>query len=168
LKATGLVGVTAALGGAATAQSTQVDQPVSATYVLGGETEHWYGLSPTADDFHGRENPPLKLRVGERYRVVWINLDGALHEFQILDGTGRPLVETEATDVVGETREVAFTASPDMARYRCEYHPQTMVAAVQLGGEYGTESGATGNHSAGHQGPGQGGQTGTHPHGTHG
>ncbi|WP_101294219.1 hypothetical protein [Halegenticoccus soli] len=153
--AVGLAGLGSAQEGGAQSGSQQGggqngQQPT--TYVLGGLTEHWVGLSPVVDAFHRQENPPLKFQPGEQYRVVWINLDGANHEFQILNRGGEELVATESTANVGEARSVDFRATQEMARYRCEYHPQTMIGDVQIGSEYATPTPAqtpSGNESGG-------------------
>ena len=162
LKALGVAGVLAGTGGVAagqettetTAEGTRETTGATTTggevagtpIILGGEVEHWYGLAPSA--IHGEENPTLSLREGERYTVIWINLDGAEHEFIIEDANGEELAATESAETPGETRSVTFTASPEMAEYYCEYHPQAMRGQVETGG-FETETAGTETTAAG-------------------
>lgn len=106
--------------------------------VLGARSSYWYGLEPTAVE--GAENPTLSLRDGERYRLVWINLDGAEHEWHLEDEDGEVLERTEATSQAGDVRETSFEATESMATYRCEYHPERMVGSVELGEGFETTS----------------------------
>jgi plastocyanin len=117
------------------------------TIVLGGRTEYWLGLAPAA--IEGERNPTLQLREGERYRLVWVNLDGVEHELIVEDGDGEELVESDSNEETGATASVAFTASESMAEYYCEYHPEEMRGSVELGegfettGEAGDEETTT-------------------------
>ena len=99
--------------------------------VLGGRTEYWLGLAPKP--IAGDRNPTLQLREGERYRLVWLNLDGVEHELVVEDGEGEQLVATDSNEEVGATASVSFTASEEMAQYYCEYHPEQMRGSVELG-----------------------------------
>lgn len=140
LKATGLVGLVAGVGARATGQETGTETGTQETstpaedatpILLGGEVDHWFGLAPTA--IHETENPTLTLRAGEKYRLVWMNLDGVEHELIVEDANGEELVATESATRAGVTRSVTFTASEQMAQYYCEYHPKSMRADVQIG-----------------------------------
>lgn len=99
--------------------------------VLGGRVSDWLGLAPSP--IAGEENPTLQLRAGERYRLVWINLDGERHRWQGVDSDGNVLQRTDAARRVGATRSVTFEATDEMARYRCEFHPEEMQGSVDLG-----------------------------------
>ncbi|WP_129113698.1 hypothetical protein [Halegenticoccus tardaugens] len=141
LRTVGGLGATVGFAGLAGAQDgtpQNQDGQRPARYVLGGRTETWVGLSPVVGAFYGQSNPPLRFQPGDQYEVVWINLDGNNHEFQLLDEAGEDLEETESTANIGETRSVRFQATQEMARYRCEYHPQTMLGEVQFDSEYTT------------------------------
>ena len=161
LKALGAAGVFAGTGGVAAAQETTAtttegtqettqttttgDEVAGTPIILGGESSHWFGLAPPP--IHGEENPTLSLREGGRYTLIWINLDGAEHEFIIESASGEELVATESAETPGETRSVTFTASSEMAEYYCEYHPQSMRGQVEMGG-FGTETAETGTTAA--------------------
>lgn len=99
--------------------------------VLGGRTSYWLGLAPPP--IEGEQNPTLQLREGERYRLVWVNLDGERHELHLEDGEGTVVHRTEASERVGVARSVAFETDESLAGYRCEYHPEQMVGSVELG-----------------------------------
>jgi plastocyanin len=101
------------------------------TIVLGGRTSYWLGLTPSP--IEGEQNPTLKLREGEQYRLVWVNLDGMRHELHLEDDEGNVVHRTEAAERVGATRSVTFEADESLAGYRCEYHPEQMVGSVELG-----------------------------------
>lgn len=140
LKATGLVGLAAGVGARTAGQETATETgtqetPTPAedvtTILLGGEVGHWFGLAPTA--IHEGENPTLTLQPGEKYRIVWMNIDGVEHELIIEDANGEELVATEDATRAGATRSVTFTASEEMAEYYCEYHPESMRGDVELG-----------------------------------
>ncbi|USZ67940.1 plastocyanin/azurin family copper-binding protein [Halorussus salilacus] len=115
----------------ATTETEEATDGDATTVALGGRTSGWYGLAPAA--ITGEENPTLALRDGERYRVVWMNLDGEQHELRLEDEDGEALERTDSASEVGETREVVFEASESLAAYRCEYHPEQMVGDVELG-----------------------------------
>ena len=156
LKALGAAGVVAGTGGLAaaqettqgtteggqeTTQATTTGGEVAGTpIILGGESAHWFGLAPSP--IHGDENPALSLREGERYTIIWINLDGAEHELIIESAEGGELVANESAGTPGETRSATFTASPEIAEYYCEYHPESMRGQVEMGG-FETETAGT-------------------------
>lgn len=151
LKGAGAVGLVTSIGGLGlasagmsldrqdeTTETTTTAEPTTGTplpedvtpLLLGGETEHWFGLMPGA--IRGEENPVLSLEAGQRYRLVWMNLDGAPHEPVIEDDDDNVLVTTTPARVPGATRAVTFEASPEMVEYYCTFHPQMMRADVQV------------------------------------
>ncbi|WP_227354309.1 cupredoxin domain-containing protein [Haladaptatus salinisoli] len=117
------------------------------TFRLGGEVAAWHGRAPQS--IAGQDNPTLQVEAGRRYRVVWENMDGQPHNFQILDSDGNALLTSETIQQRGATQTVTFTASPAMAQYRCQIHPTTMLGEMQIsgggggggGGEEGGEGG---------------------------
>jgi plastocyanin len=121
----------AALAAGSIAMGQDGDEDETTTVVLGGETAHWFGLAP--DPIHGEENPTLRLQSGQRYEVVWVNLDGVEHEFVVEDADGNAVARSESETGVGETESVLFTATDEMAGYYCEYHPDSMQGDVALG-----------------------------------
>ncbi|WP_276278915.1 hypothetical protein [Halorussus caseinilyticus] len=102
------------------------------TVVLGGQVEYWYGLAPS--EIQGRENPTLTMRPGTVYEVVWVNLDGVEHELRVFDGNDEEVVSTSSSSAVGASRSVVFEATDRLARYDCEYHPESMRGQVTQGG----------------------------------
>ncbi|WP_227352894.1 hypothetical protein [Haladaptatus salinisoli] len=110
------------------------------TIILGGRVDYWLGLAPEV--IAGAENPTLGLVPDEEYRLIWINLDGNRHRFQILDDQGDVIQSTGDTAQQGATREMTFRADEDMRRYRCRYHPDTMRGDINQSGEFRTTSGA--------------------------
>ena len=157
LIATGAVGAAASLGGLAAGQETTAGQGTTGretttgqgtttgaqatTILLGGEVEYWYGLAP--EPIQGQENPTLRLQSGQRYELVWTNLDGHEHELIIEDANGNEIVATESNEQAGATASVTFTANERMAQYYCEYHPQRMRGDVQFGEGFQTTAGTT-------------------------
>lgn len=154
--ATGLVGVGVGAPGAGgpagqetpngtneTAPGAGGDAP-DATVVLGGQTDGWLGLAP--DAIEGAVNPAIPVGPGLTYRVVWINLDGRRHQFEVLDGEGQLLVSTGPAGAPGATRAVTFETTDAMAAYRCRFHPQRMRGELRPGEEFPGPAG--GNRTA--------------------
>ncbi|WP_227375215.1 hypothetical protein [Haladaptatus halobius] len=110
------------------------------TIILGGRVNYWLGLNPEV--IAGAENPTLGLVPDEEYRLIWINLDGNRHAFQILGEGGDLLESTGDTAQQGATREMTFRADEDMRRYRCRYHPNSMRGDIDRSGEFRTTSGS--------------------------
>lgn len=106
------------------------------TIILGGEMSHWFGIAP--DAIHGKENPTLTLEPGQRYRLVWINVDGAPHEPVIEDADGNVLVTTDPVRTTGLTASVTFEATEEMVEYYCTFHPQNMRSDVVVDGKSNT------------------------------
>ncbi|WP_327050619.1 cupredoxin domain-containing protein [Halomicrococcus gelatinilyticus] len=104
--------------------------------ILGGRVDYWLGLEPRL--IERTENPNIDLDVGSQHRVVWVNLDGARHQFQIIGERGGEdgvvLAETEPSSQRGEKREVTFQATDRMRRYRCRFHPDQMRGNITFGG----------------------------------
>jgi len=98
--------------------------------LLGGQTQHWFGLGP--ESIRGTENPDLELEAGTTYRFVWMNLDGAPHEPVVEDADGNVLASTAPARVPGVTRTVTFEATEEMVEYYCTFHPNSMRGAVQV------------------------------------
>ncbi|UPV74492.1 hypothetical protein M0R89_00120 [Halorussus limi] len=118
-----------------TQETTTVAQDPDETIVLGGQVEYWYGVAPSS--IQGRENPMLAMEPGTVYEVVWVNLDGEEHELRIFDGNDEVVAATESASEVGETGSVVLEATEQLARYDCEYHPESMRGQVR------TEAGGT-------------------------
>lgn len=101
-----------------------------ADFRLGGRTSAWIGRVPQSID--GEENPSLPLTPGTEYTLVWRNLDGATHNFAILDGDGNVVHRTEFMSEEGDTQTTTFTASEQMEEYLCQVHPTTMRGEVEI------------------------------------
>ena len=124
--------------------------------LLGGRTAYWLGLEPLA--IEGQRNPTLQLRPEEQYRLVWLNLDGQPHQWQLLDGEDTVLTQTEPTRTVGATASVTVAATEELATYRCKFHPEQMTGGVELGEGFPDVTPQTTTDSAGTATAG-GGQT---------
>lgn len=92
--------------------------------VLDGYSTHWELIEPS--EHEGALNPLLVLQDGEEYTFEWVNADGLLHNLQIWDGNEQLIddLTTEDVGTEGEAASLTFTATPEMAIYACEYHPQ--------------------------------------------
>lgn len=142
--AVGATAAGAASGGvsAATAAGTDLGRAQAQSYRFGGEVQAWRGRAPSA--IEGEQNPTLELEAGQRYEVVWENLDGQPHDFTIQNDGGTNLAATDLVQQQGETASLTFTATPEMTQYICTVHPTTMVGDVEVTGEYegGSQGGA--------------------------
>jgi glucose/arabinose dehydrogenase len=114
-------------------------EPVE-TLEFEGRVSAWTGTAPV--QLEDVENPTLTLVSGETYRVEWENADGIPHDFQVLDGAGSVLVETEDVSQQGGTASTDFVATEDMAEYRCSYHPTSQRGSVTVRSEPKTVPGA--------------------------
>jgi hypothetical protein len=121
------------ISGAATAATQQT------TFELGGEVSGWQGQSPSS--IEGETNPTLALTAGTEYEVIWENLDGAPHNFVIVNANGDTLVQSEIVSEQGATQTVTFTASEEMTEYFCQPHSQSMRGTTNI--STGTEDTAT-------------------------
>lgn len=106
------------------------DKHFEERFELDGFTEGWVGLAP--EEIEGEENPTLELEVGETYVVEWINADGVPHDFVILDAEGNEIVGTEIMSDEGESLELEFEATEEMAEYYCSVHPAEMRGDIEL------------------------------------
>ncbi|WP_137287346.1 hypothetical protein [Halorussus salinisoli] len=122
------------------------------TIVLGGETSHWFGLAPSP--IHEAENPTLGLQPGTVYEIVWVNLDGVEHELRVFDADDDVVAASESAEEVGETRSVVLEATESLARYDCEYHPQSMRGQITQEATITTGGTATETTTAGDDGGG--------------
>ena len=148
LKAAGATGALAGL-----ARATGVGRAQAAEIALDGDTAGWVGRAPQS--IAGQTNPTLSLEPGRTYRVTWTNADGAPHNLVVADADGNRLAGTEIVSEEGATRTLEFEATPAMATYYCEVHPQSMRGSVAVGpagttgetatGETATEETATGD-----------------------
>ena len=120
----------AAGAGATFAGSASGDEHVAERFELDGFTENWVGLAP--EEIEGEENPTLELEVGETYVVEWTNADGVPHDFVILDADGNEIVGTEIMSDEGESLELEFEATEEMAEYYCSVHPAEMRGDIEL------------------------------------
>jgi len=145
-------GASRLVGAQSSQQGTQTTAPggEATLVVLGGEVEYWYGVYPEA--IQGEENPTLQFRTGERYRVVWVNLDGVNHLLEIRDGNGNNIQTTDAEANAGASRSVTFEATDAMSDYRCRFHPQSMAGAVELGSGFESSGNGGSNSSGTHDG----------------
>lgn len=134
----GIVGAqeTTTDGAGQSTQTTTTDETTS--IVLGGQTAYWLGLAPKA--IEGQQNPTLQLQSDQQYRLLWVNLDGQQHQWQIEDGEENVLERTEPTQQIGATQSVTFEATDEMAQYRCQFHPEQMQGSVELGTGFETTS----------------------------
>ncbi|WP_233710740.1 cupredoxin domain-containing protein [Natronococcus pandeyae] len=99
------------------------------TIMLEGITGGWEGLEP--EEIAGETNPTLLLQEGETYEIGWEQGDGSQHNVEIWDAD-EEMVEEYGTELTGEPEEVLeFTASDEMAYYRCDPHPN-MQGEIQV------------------------------------
>lgn len=137
LKALGATGATAALGGLAASQEggdddgDDDDDGGQRRIILGGETDYWFGIYP--DAIQGEENPTLAMEPGEQYSITWLPIDEETHQFQILDDGGDVLVESDEAEGFVSLLSIGFSASEEMATYRCGHHPDSMRGEIRQG-----------------------------------
>ena len=118
------------------------DGDVRETFELTGLTGGWEGTAPEA--IADETNPTLELEVGETYRVVWTNGDGAPHDFTVLDADSNQLAGTEIFSEEEESHELEFEATEEMTQYHCSVHPSTMQGEIDIeGADQGEPGGET-------------------------
>ena len=127
--ATATAGASAGLSGCIDVFDSGSDEPE--TVELEGHSSGWVGVAP--ESIEGEENPTLELTEGETYELTWENADGQPHNFEILDGDGEAVVETEIVEEQGENQTLEIEAAREMAVYRCGPHPSSMRGTVQVG-----------------------------------
>jgi plastocyanin len=127
LRAAGVTGATAAVGGAGVAAG----QAVAETYEFGGEVSGWQGRSPAS--IEGQTNPTLNLQAGETYEFVWENLDGAPHDFTLRDDSESVVEQTDTVSEQGGTASMTVSVPESVANYVCTIHPNTMLGNVAFG-----------------------------------
>lgn len=136
-----------ATAGVATASEASAQ---TETYRFGGEVQAWRGRAPSA--IEGQDNPTIQLEAGQEYEVVWENLDGQPHDFQIQNDEGSNLAGTEIVSQQGATTSFTFTATSEMTTYICTVHPTTMVGDVEVSGEAAGGGQGEGGEQAGGEG----------------
>lgn len=124
LKAAAATGALAGIGDIGRAQATEIE--------LEGDTGGWVGRSP--EDIEGETNPTLSFEAGQTYSVTWTNGDGAPHSFIVENADGDRLAGTQIVEEEGESRTVELEATPAMASYYCEVHPDSMRGEVSVSG----------------------------------
>ncbi|MFC4542374.1 plastocyanin/azurin family copper-binding protein [Halosolutus amylolyticus] len=118
---------------------------------LGAEVQAWMGQAP--DQIADQENPTLVLQEGESYDITWENLDGQMHNIEIVDDSDE-VVDDYSTDEMGEegetqTLEVDEITS-EMAEYVCRPHEGTMRGTIEVeSGDGGMEE--DGNETDGNE-----------------
>lgn len=102
-------------------------------YRLVARNESWVGQGP--ESVTDVENPPLRMREGTEYEVIWENRDGERHQLVIADSDGEPVASTEPAGARGEVRSVVITASDDLEEYYCDFHADSARGEVRVGAE---------------------------------
>lgn len=100
------------------------------TVKMDGKVDGWQGVAPSS--IEGTVNPPLSLQAGEEYTVEWTNIDGAPHDFVIQDSNENKLIGSGDVTEQGVTTSLTFTASSEMVRYICTFHPVSMVGDISV------------------------------------
>lgn len=132
LKATGATIATAALAGCTGDDNGAADGDWEdvRTIVLEAYATHWEGVEP--DFIAGDENMTLVLYEGEEYTIEWINGDNVTHDIEIQDGDGNVLHVSDEVSTQGESTELTFTATDDMARYECSWHRGVQAGDIEV------------------------------------
>ena len=90
--------------------------------LLEGNTGGYEGIEP--DEIAGEVNPTLVLEDGEEYEIGWTQGDGGSHNVVLWD-SGETMVEDYGTTLrndPGDADTFTFTATDEIAYYRCEPH----------------------------------------------
>jgi plastocyanin len=116
------------------------------TIKLGARISGWQGMSP--EPINGTVNPTLNLTAGENYTVTWVNLDGAPHNFVLLNSRGGVVLRTQIMSDEGATQSVTFTVTEAMDTYLCEVHPSSMVGNVTALPENSTSAASMSGNTA--------------------
>lgn len=127
IKAAAAIGLVGGLSERITAQDDD-GADVAETFELEGETGGWVGVAP--QEIEGQQNPTLVMKPGEDYEVVWVNADGASHNFAIENEDSDVFVETDYVSSIGETESATFTAEAEFDHYVCHPHRKTMRGTI--------------------------------------
>jgi PQQ-dependent dehydrogenase (methanol/ethanol family) len=133
-------------------------QDFTTEFHFGGQVSGWQGRAPSS--IEGAQNPTLNLEAGNRYKVVWENLDGVPHNFVIQDSDGNRLMGTDIYSSEGKTVTLTFEATAEMDQYICTVHPSSMVGSINIEGEGGAQ---VGQQSVPQEQPGPGAAEGDIP-----
>lgn len=91
------------------------------TIMLEGSTSGWEGISP--DEINGESNPTLIFEAGEAYEMGWEPGDSADHNLELWNEDEELIGDEYATELTSDPDEtLEFTASEEMAYYRCQPH----------------------------------------------
>jgi plastocyanin len=141
LKTAGVVGgIVTGFGFPLFSSSVSGQEEYAETFELLGRTSGWVGISPS--DIADETNPTLRLAsVGETYRVIWENDDGAPHNFHLITADGETVTQTDI--ISSGSQEIVFEAIEELAggRYQCDPHSGRMVGDVEIEGVEPPESG---------------------------
>ncbi|MFD1589395.1 plastocyanin/azurin family copper-binding protein [Halorientalis brevis] len=102
------------------------------TFRFVGSVPAWVAQAP--QEIQGQENPELPVEPGETYEIVWVNADGAPHNWFIETEDDESLVRSDTIQQAGSWQTVKFVASENMYQYYCQYHPVAMRGDLNLGG----------------------------------
>ena len=104
-----------------TIQGTEIEPGTHIDF--SGQTTHWEGIAPPS--IEDKANPTLILEEGATYTIGWSESDGAAHNMQIRNEQDEVIDDLTTGEFVSEPRAdqiIEFTASTEMATYRCEPH----------------------------------------------
>ena len=145
LKSAGMFTALAGMAGAAGADpyvhpdaEPTTDEEPDKTFELLAVKDAWVGRGP--DPIKGEVNPTLNLEAGKKYRIKWLNGDGASHNFGVFGTDGNLLVFSPFMHAQGEYQTVEFTATEAMVDYYCEVHYLSMRGPIEVSGKTGKKS----------------------------
>ena len=103
----------------------------SESILLEGITGGYVGIEPSS--IEGVENPTLVLQDGEEYEIGWTQGDGASHNVELWDSSQNMVDDygTTLTNDPGDGDYLTFTATDEIAYYRCQPHPD-MQGEIQV------------------------------------
>lgn len=139
LKGTAAAAGTAAVAGNATAYREVFDAPLPTaqedrtegrSFTLLGIVGGWLGVAPAEID--GQSGPTLRVMEGEEHEVIWVNGDGARHNFVVADENRDPIDMTDFETEQGAVTTFTFTASQEMSEYYCMPHPVQMRGPIEV------------------------------------
>ena len=105
------------------------------TIELEAQTTEWTGVAPSA--IEGESNPTLILEADEDYTIGWTEGDDAGHNIELRDENDEVVEDYETEQMSADEIEneedqmIDFTASDDIAVYRCQPHAQ-MEGDIQV------------------------------------